>query len=1774
MKKYYILILYPVFALFAISNLHGQDINCPSIDCGNLNVNFNNEGEVIFCEGSTITLLNESAPGFDFFIIEWGDGVIDTIFNYDNPQHQYDIPDSLICETPQTSFDVSFTGIAICDAGNSCQSGSYNFGIKPEPLAAFGVDNTICVDTDFSPGDASCHALEYEWNFGDGTISNDPAPVHQYDTPGTYTISQTVTNTCGSDMTTREITVVGESEASFDQGITNGCANTPIDFIAMSNQYTTTVWTISPFGEENWCFTDTLMTLASDSISVIFKRPDVYTITLGGFNVCGQVEESGMITIEEAPVVSLSPAAAACDQITLTVDDLNFDITGSYQSIGWEFVNGSPSSGTGEDPGSVTFTETGMVNLTVVGDCGTLNQSVDVIVNQNVAININTPPDYCSGSSPDTLIASPPEGTWSGTGVSSDGVFDPSIGPGMYPITYRLNNAPCNDEEQITITVQASETVTVNDQLFCEDSPADTLFANPSGGTWTGMGITNPDVGIFDPADSGTGPFNPVYTFTDGNGCEVTASPTVTVEELPELTIPDSITLCLSDEDIDLSSVTSITADPGGGAFEWAGDGVINANGTFNSSTTGLGPGMYTLMVTYSRNECVVSDDFTVILTADEPLTIDPVMPLCITDNTYQLNANLSGGTWSGPGVDPSSGEIDLPDAGGGPATYTYVYAAGTSCEQTGSVDVEIIDLGAQVSAGETQPVCEGPATITLDGASPADGTWTGPGILNATLGTVDLQQLTPGQSYNYEYCIESDQVANCSACATKTLIYNPKPEAGFSFDGMPCINTTFTLIPDQTGLNYEWDFGDNTTSIDENPTHTYLTSDTYTLTQIVTTNENCADTTSQELYITTPPTADFTLLDDEGCAPFTLELENNSFGDDITQQWCINGDTIPGETPPAYILDSLTDDTIFPIVLKVTNLCGTTMDSASALVHPYPLVNFGISEDEGCSPFRPEVNNITLGNPDSFLWRLGPDSTSTEFEPILPEFTTPDDSVSVYTIQLLAENECGMDSLSKEVTIYPPDVEAFIELDTLSGCQPFTVYPQSFSTPGSELSWEVIGPNGQVTGGSGNQPELILPDPGIYTIILFAARCGMDSDTAQIEVLPAPEVGFNHDDAICLGDSINFQNTSINVGNSSWDFGDGNSSNAFSPTHVFDSAGIFTITYIGQSLVNNCPGTVTSEIEVYGLPESSFSPPVSASCPPLLIGFQNQSTGTGNLSYIWDFGDGSNPSLEENPFHSFTEPGNYEVKLIAFDDLGCFSDTSEAIVTIHPVPISAFTLSQNEYCLGHDTIQALNQSTDAASSEWVIGGIEFQESNPSLFPDMPGLFSASLLVTNNFGCQDSSVQAYAVLPSPIAAFMPIPEAICANGLINFQNQSTFSDQYLWDFGTGVGSTETDPGFSYETEGTYVVSLTASSSNGCPDSLITNSVTIHPNPIASFTLERPFVCGTPLEAIFTNTSVGNLQNDWTFGDGGTSMSLHPTHIYEAAGTHEINLITTTDFGCKDTTSQIIDVYGQPVAVASASAQRVCAGTEVFLTAEPTDAIHYEWYILPSLQPDTGQQVSYELDQAGDYDIRLIAIYNTECRDTLEWPNAISVFNQPIADFDFVADELENIIGDVRFINDSENATDYFWDLGDGNTSTDFEPEHEYDINRDVLVQLIASTTNDGLFFCADTLVKVIEPEWITSFEVPNAMSPDFGDPAVQEFGAVGSGVEAYILKVYSPYGALLWSTDELDEGHPSGRWQGFYQNKRVPQGAYSWEAEVKFVNGVEIRKKGTVTVLR
>ncbi|MEM9526336.1 MAG: PKD domain-containing protein, partial [Bacteroidota bacterium] len=950
---------------------------CPDNACGNLTVGFTATGSaVVFCEGSTITLENTSVAGFDFFIIDWQDGQIDTVFNYNDVSHRYTFPepDENACNAP-ASFNVSFQGIAECAAGRSCQPGSLGFSVMPRPIARMQVPTEVCSGRPLNfRSSTSCNAETFRWDFGDGNISTDPNPSHTYGAPGSYTVSLEVTGIgeCASvtDRVSRQIDIVTPPDAVFvssDDDLV-ACRGSEITFTNQSNDDTNIEWTISP--GSGWEFIDTMMNERSEVITIRFLQSRDYTINLRGFNACDSEESEQVITIEDAPTIRLEDPPPSCESVTLTPADLNYRVDGNTTSICWEFTGGNGTNTCTEDFGSVTYTSSGSVRLIVESLCGMIERTANVVVQSGEVPMLTTQPEYCTGSAIDTFRTSSPGGTWSGPGIvsASLGTFNPAAaGAGTHTIRYAITDGPCQNENTIMVEVVASETVTVTDETICIDDAAISLSAIPSGGTWSGTGITDGAVGTFDPGVSGVGDFQPTYDYLDPNGCAVTARPTVTVVALPTVSTVDTALVCLVDETISLAGITSATPSPAGGTFVWIVNGTPISGDNFNPTTDLPGVGTYLLEYAYALSPCEITGTTQLQVIENPVLALTQQDNVCISEGTLTLAANLSGGEWSGPGINPITGEINLASAGGGDRTYTYVFQPGGSCEQQMSQTVTIEDPGATIDAGTTQAVCEAEVlTVTLTGASPAGGRWSGPGITDPVAGTVDLTSLMAGQDYEYTYAIESATTPGCAAEDRKTLRYNARPNPNFMVDGAPCINQEFGLSAGQTGsgFTYRWDFGDGTTSSQPEPRHTYTTGGTFTQSLQVTSPAGCAADTSATIYVTTPPAPAFTLDSLEGCAPFVLDLADQSTGDDFTTTWRVNGQTFPGGQNLNYVIDSFFTDTVIEVRLEATNFCGARAQVQSVLVKPYPTVIFGLATDDGCSPFTPEINNVTRGMP------------------------------------------------------------------------------------------------------------------------------------------------------------------------------------------------------------------------------------------------------------------------------------------------------------------------------------------------------------------------------------------------------------------------------------------------------------------------------------------------------------------------------------------------------------------------------------------------------------------------------------------------------------------------------------------------------------------------------------------------------------------------------------------------------------------------------------------
>ncbi|MEE9439065.1 MAG: PKD domain-containing protein [Saprospiraceae bacterium] len=1534
------------------------------------------------------------------------------------------------------------------------------------------------------------------------------------------------------------------------------------------------MWSITPSGSSNWEYTDTLMTNKSDTIEVHFKKTGTFTIKLSTTTPCGTDEWEKEIEVLEGPTASLQPGPTFCASGTYTPD---ISYSGTINSYEWTFDGGTPSSSTDMNPSGILYNSPGTYTVTLVvdGACGELTKTTIVTVDVDVSVAISPAGQYCQGSSIDTLMANVTGGIWSGNGIVDTGlgVFDPLVaGVGNHSITYTYGSGACQDDATITIIVVASESVTVNDVSVCANEAMIILTASPSGGNWTGTNVTS--TGVFDIQASGEGDFIAMYNFTDANNCEVSASTNITVEMTPNVSIQDTTFLCVDGGTVDLTLSTLANSNVSGGIYTF----IIDGTPVSNNYTLGNSVNSVPIEVIYTVGACTVMDTALLSLILPPTLTVGPAeSTVCISDGNIIFESNPSGGQWYGTGINSNTGEVDLVSAGGGMHQYTYKLLENTTCEVVGMTSIEIIDLSAGLSAGNDISICEGDHTsYTLDGAAPTGGYWTGLGISDSLIGEIDINQLAVDSIYYYNYCLENTNFDDCEACDTRTFIIHSTPKISYILVGGACIGESFT-ISDSTlfGDVYHWNFGDGTISNLKEPTHSYSTSGNYDIVLTVTSTFGCKMMNTRSVYVSRPPIVLFDLAIDEGCAPFEVELTNNSYGDSISYEWIIANDTFFIENPENIILDPIFKDSIFILTLNVTNSCGTVTHTEEVLVHPYPLVDIGLSVDEGCSPVVIEFGNNTLGNPDSYIWNLDNGNTSMDSIPPAQTYTTSDTLVSIYDIILISSNECGIDTGYEQITVYPPDVRAFLSIDTTFVCQYDSFHVASFSTPGSIITWSIFDENGQqVEGYDGEDVTISISDPGKFTIVLFASRCGTDSDTTTISVLPAPEIAFELPPFICQGDTLHITNDSPSLSETLWTFGDGDLSNEYSPFHVFDTAGVYSVTLEGFSTINNCPRKISKEIEVIGRPTAGFNPSVINGCRPLTIDFTN--TSYGGISYNWYWGDGTSSSFEDNPQHTFTSAGVYTVHLITFDEYGCFGDTAVSNITVYELPESIFTTDKDTYCQFIDSIYVTNKSIDDITYQWTINGVENHLESPVLFSQNAGYHEIELLVENSFGCIDISTQAIEILPSPISDLSPSDTVGCQPFSILFGNNSQQSDEYIWQINNIESSSDTDLNYLFIDDGVFEIKLIAINNNNCPNDTTGIEVLIKEKPEAKFNFDKDADCGVPTSVSFTDNSINDIiDRGWDFGNGTTDQVISPTVIYNNDQDFITTLIVENSSNCLDTITESIPVWHQPIADISIDKYLFCEGEIIKVENNSQHVNEYQW-VIGGLDTITSFTPEFLVDEAGQFTIELVVSYNDYCKDSTRIDEPITVFVTPDADFEYKIDRDENIIGDVEFENTSVDYTRLEWKLGDGNYSNEESFIHEYDINRGIEVTLFSINDNQGLHTCIDSITKLIEPEWLTKYFVPNAFSPDYGSDEVRLFTPKGIGIKEYEISVYSPWGKRVWQSTKLKEGHPLESWNGRINNldKEAPQGSYSWLAKVVFVDGNVAVYKGNVVLLR
>ncbi|HTE24892.1 PKD domain-containing protein, partial [Flavitalea sp.] len=519
-----------------------------------------------------------------------------------------------------------------------------------------------------------------------------------------------------------------------------------------------------------------------------------------------------------------------------------------------------------------------------------------------------------------------------------------------------------------------------------------------------------------------------------------------------------------------------------------------------------------------------------------------------------------------------------------------------------------------------------------------------------------------------------------------------------------------------------------------------------------------------------------------------------------------------------------------------------------------------------------------------------------------------------------------------------------------LTGCAPLVVTFTDQST-GNPTNWDWDLGNGQLS--NTRNPVVVYNIPGVYTVKLVVRNANGIAQlvrTNYIIVNPTPSAAFTASATTgCAPNSITFTDNSTAPGGRItgwlWTFGDGGTSTAQNPTYIYSTPGYYDVTLqitsnqgcksstIRQRYIRIVPGVI-----------ANFNPVPSNTCQaPFNVSFTNESSGPGNLTYIWDLGNKAS-SVVAAPSTVYNDTGNYRVTLITISDYGC-ADTLEKVI---PLKNNSTKFNAPDTACLNVAVKFNNISSPVpASSRWTFGDGQGSNSrSPAHTYDSAGVYTVKL-INRYANCIDSVIKKITIGPKPSVDFSSVNHASCkAPFTVEFQNLTQNSTAWIWDFGDGTTSTEKNPKHTYNQLGQYDITLTATFSGGCQNT-ITKPVFVQvveptigvSNLPAGGCIPYTFV---PVHNVKAVDGVASWL--WDFGDGSTSSQSNPSHIYTTAGSFDIKLRIVTNSGCvKDTTFVGGVKTGSPItADFIADKFEVCASEAVKFTDLSTGADEWLW----------------------------------------------------------------------------------------------------------------------------------------------------------------------------------------------------------------------------------------
>jgi len=976
-----------------------------------------------------------------------------------------------------------------------------------------------------------------------------------------------------------------------------------------------------------------------------------------------------------------------------------------------------------------------------------------------------------------------------------------------------------------------------------------------------------------------------------------------------------------------------------------------------------------------------------------------------------------------------------------------------------------------------------------------------------------------------------SDGCGNFQVRDDTLYVFDPAPSiinyqsTGCAADSVSFFdNTIYPVGSDLYNYQWQWDFGDlgslpNNTSTLKNPKHKFSAAGTYTVTLTALDDVGCYTSPStKQVTITNTPVAKFgmsspicegkpvTFSDTSSLvAPGSIAKWYWDFGDGFKIVRTNNSDTTHIYSPwNPVVKDTLTVET--------NTGCKSLPFVKIFKVHPNPIADFTLPAGV-CLPWDSAhfINTSTIADATGgfgYLWNFGDPPSALNNISILPNPAHHYNTVGPFNIKLITTSAAGcLDSVTKILSAVYAQAVAGLTVNPENCLNDVTAFTDNSSGSGNTIAqWFWDFGDGSPIDNTQN-PTHFYATAGAKTIkhwVKTNVSCYSDTATSTVTINPLPTVNYTYTAPSCETRVISFTDASVaNAGNLlswKWDFGDGSPvDNTQNPTHTFANAGTYPVK-LTVTTTKGCINIVTKTVVINPRPLAGFiTPEVCLSDTYAQFLDSSKVALPATISaWQWNFGDPNvtvanpNTSTLQNPTHSYTAVGPYNIELIASSSTGCKDTLHQTLIVNGSFPVANFTIINPNNLCANDSVAIIEASTVFPGSitkvEIYWDNVNFPAGPPQL-DNVPftgkvykHLYLPNAQVTKTYQvryraysggvCVNDKLTTITVNAAPKVQFTAMPD-ICYDAA---PYQITQAGEIGGVAGTGVysGAGVSAGGLFNPVAagiGTHSIKYTfTSAAAGCVDSIRQN-IKVPDTASARFSFMGPVCDGTPAtfkEQSTTPAGVALSNTTWNFGDGSPLETHAPgstfTHAFLAWGTYTVTMYNTSAYGCKSAIkSQPVYISPIPQAAFAFKESSVClpnASVSFINNSTIADGSEIQFMYSWNLGDLTGSVAktppSHVYTSTIPYPVTLKVTSGSNCVNTVT--HLVDFIHpQPKAAFDFSKPEV--CIGDGVIVRDLTNGLDgtvqqWFWDLGDGITANTQQVPHAY---------LTAATYNVSLY---------------------------------------------------------------------------------------------------------------